>query len=145
MSIYYSQEIRCPYCGNLMEMMIWGTINADLDPETRDALLQGRIHAADCPICKKSVKVNYPILYHDMKREFLACYFPFENIRDPNFFNDFSIDGHLDINTGLAEEDIPKYANNIHYVFGMNELARYIQFREKLADIKDTTGPMTAA
>ncbi len=65
-------------------MMIWYSINADLDPEAREALLQGRIHTADCPGCNKSVKVNQSILYHDIGREFFVYYFPFESIRDPS-------------------------------------------------------------
>jgi len=124
-------------------MMIWDTINADLDPEARETLLKGRIHAADCPICKQTVKVNQSILYLDMSREFFVYYFPFESIRGPSFFNEFSVDGHPNLNAGIPEEDMPKYVQNVHYVFSMNELARFIQFRERLADIKDTTGSTT--
>ena len=145
MSIRRREKVSCPYCGNKIEMMIWDTINAQLSPEAREALLHGRIHVADCPICKKTIIVNNSILYHDMEKKFFVYYFPFESIRDPSFFDDFSVDGHLDLNAGLAEEEMPKYAKNIHFVFGVNELARYIQFREKLADIQDATEPCTNA
>jgi hypothetical protein len=36
----------------------------------------------------------------------------------------------------LAEEEIPEYAKNVHYVFSMDEMVRYILFREKLVKVK---------
>ncbi len=136
MSVRHNQEIDCPHCGNKFEMLIWDSINADLDPEAREALLDGRIHVSNCPTCQKTIKAANSILYHDMRREFFVLYCPFQSIKDPSFFGSFSSDGHLDLNTGLAEEDAPKYAKNVHYVFSMNELGRYIRFREALGQKK---------
>jgi hypothetical protein len=70
---------------------------------------------------------------------------PFESIKDPSFFDDFCSDGHLVLHAGLPEQEMPKYTKNVHYVFSMEELVRYILFREKLAEIKGTAGPVTAA
>jgi hypothetical protein len=117
-------------------MVIWESINADLTPTAREALLDGRIHVAECPICNKTVKVHRPLLYHDMGREFLVSYSPFKSIRDPRFYEEFSVDGHLDFNPGLPEEEVPEYFKDVHYVFSMGELRRYIRFREILADMK---------
>ena len=67
----------------------------------------------------------------------MVWYYPFESIKHRKFFDEFSADGHLDDNAGLAEEEIPEYAKNVHYVFSMDEMIRYILFREKLATVKD--------
>jgi hypothetical protein len=39
----------------------------------------------------------------------------------------------------LAKDEIPEYMKNVHYVFSMDEMIRYILFREKLAKIKGKT------
>jgi hypothetical protein len=140
MSIRRNQRISCPYCGKKFEMLLWDVINADLSPDAKEALLAGRLHKADCPICKKAVRVNKDFLYHDMVREFFVYYFPFEAVNDKSLFDSFSIDGNLNLNTSLiSEKQIPKYFKKVHYVFDMDELVRYIRFREKLADIKGAT------
>ena len=70
----------------------------------------------------------------------MVWYYPFESIKHRRFFDEFSADGHLDDNAGLAEEEIPEYAKNVHYVFSMDEMVRYILFREKLAKVKEKIG-----
>ena len=100
----------------------------------RDELLKGKIHVFDCPTCKKSFSVNKALLYHDMKRKFLVWYFPFEGIEHRSFFGQFNKDGSLKVKKYIEEDAWTGYIKNVHYVFSMNELVRYILFREKLAD-----------
>jgi len=100
-------------------------------------LLKGNINIPECPACKKTFKVSKSLLYHDMERNFMVWYYPFESMKHRKFFDEFSADGHLIDDTGLAKDDIPEYAKNVHYVFSIDEMVRYILFREKLAIIKD--------
>ena len=136
MTRYESYKIKCPLCNSKVTVTLLDTINATLDPKKRLELLKGNINIPECPICKKTFKVNKSLLYHDMERNFMVWYYPFESMKHPNFFDEFSADGHLDDNSGLAEDEIPEYATYVHYVFSMNEMVRYILFREKLAKVK---------
>ena len=132
-----SHRIKCPLCGSKITIILYDTINATLSPKKREELLQGKINVVECPACKKTFKVSKSLLYHDMERNFMVWYYPFESIKHRNFFDVFSIDGHLNDDPALAEEDIPEYTKNVHYVFSMDEMVRYILFREKLAKVKD--------
>ena len=117
-------------------MTLLDSINATLDPKKRLELLKGNINVPACPACKKTFKVSKSLLYHDMERNFMVWYYPFESMKHRKFFDEFSADGHLDDNAGLAEKEIPGYAKNVHYVFSMDEMVRYILFREKLVKVK---------
>ena len=132
-----SHRIKCPLCGNKITVILYDSINATLSPKKREELLQGKINVVECPACKKTFKVSKSLLYHDIVRNYMVWYYPFESIKHRSFFDEFSADGHLIDDTGLAKDDIPEYAKNVHYVFSIDEMVRYILFREKLAIIKD--------
>jgi len=131
-----SYRIKCPLCGNKIRVILWDTINATLSPKKREELVQGKINVVECPSCKKTFKVSKSLLYHDMARNFMVWYYPFESTKHRSFFVEFSADGNLEDNVGLAKDEIPEYMKNVHYVFSMDEMIRYILFREKLAKIK---------
>ncbi|MFZ2037979.1 MAG: CpXC domain-containing protein [Dehalococcoidales bacterium] len=134
-----SYKIKCPLCGNKVRVILYDTINATLSPKKREELLQGKINVVECPSCKKIFKVGKTLLYHDMERNFMVWYYPFESIKHRKFFDEFSTDGYLNDDSALVEEEIPEYTKNVHYVFSMDEMIRYILFREKLAKVKKKT------
>jgi uncharacterized protein with PIN domain len=76
MSDYTNEIIKCPNCGNSIEGTLWNSINAQINPEARNALLHNRIHLFDCKVCKKKFRIDKSILYHDMARGFFVWYFP---------------------------------------------------------------------
>jgi hypothetical protein len=134
-SIHHYEKLNCPHCGNELEMLLWDSLNADLDPQARTALLDGSLNNAVCQVCHKNVEVLKDLLYHDMTRKFFVYYLPFEKIDEPGYFEEFSRDGQLILQayrkkTGL---DMPVY------VFTMEELTRYIIFREKLSETWNLT------
>jgi len=137
MTRYESYKIKCPLCNNKVNVTLLDSINATLDPKKRLELLKGNINVPACPACKKTFKVSKSLLYHDIVRNYMVWYYPFESIKHRSFFDEFSADGHLIDDTGLAKDDIPEYAKNVYYVFSMDEMVRYILFREKLAKVKE--------
>ena len=137
MSICRRNTLKCPDCGNKIETEIFDSINAQVNPEWREALLQGKIHVLKCPICQKTVNIDKSLLYHDMENEFMVWYYPFESLKEQGFLDQFSDNGNLDLSTGLADHETANYYKDVHYVFSMNELVRYILFREKLAESKE--------
>ncbi len=137
MSICRYKKLKCPDCGCESEVIIWDSINVQINPEAREDLLRGDLHVFKCPQCKEETGFEKSLLYHDMERDFMVWFYPFKSLEDPEFFNEFSDDGNLDCTMGLIDTDTQDYAKNIHYVFSMDELVRYIRFREKLADVKN--------
>ena len=47
----YMQEVECPECGKKNKITLWNTVNARLNPEIRDDLLNGKIHQYSCQAC----------------------------------------------------------------------------------------------
>ena len=130
------KKLNCPHCGNPMEVLLWDSINAQISPIAREDLLHGKIHTTECPKCNKTFSVDKAILYHDAVNKFMVWYFPFTNLEHSSFYGPFSIDGVLNVNIGIEEDEVPEYPKTLHYVFTATEMIRYIKFREKLAEIK---------
>jgi len=100
-------------------------------------LLRGELHKFECPECKAVKIIEKPFLYHDMENEFMVWFNPFNSLNDIDFFSQFSSDGHLEIGRGLTDKNALEYAKDVHFVFSMDEMVRYIRFREKLAEVKN--------
>jgi hypothetical protein len=133
MSIKYKKDFACPECGRMNTVMLWESINVQLDPEARKDILAGKLHKCHCSECGNTFRIDITFLYHDMQNHFMVWYFPLLNIEEPDFFDQFEADGSLNLWEGLASAEKEDYTSNIHYVFSLDELERYILFRERLA------------
>jgi len=120
--------------------MIRDSLNADISPEAREALFQGKINAFECASCHTTVVVPVPLLYHDMGRRFVVQYFPAQALDDDAFLEHFTADG-TDRSTADMLDKLPEtvramrgldYMQRPHIVFNMAELVRYVAFRERV-------------
>ena len=118
-------------------------MNVSVDPHMKEPLLEGKINYYNCKNCDFSGFIPAPFIYHDMENELFVQYYPFEGLDDEKeLVNLFSPDGKLRIDFGdHPDESIPTYMKDPKVVFSMEELIRYIAFREKLIsiDLSDTT------
>lgn len=135
MTISREEEIECPRCGYRSTMIVWHTINAQLNPEAKKDLLEGKINLFQCDKCDFSAHLTTALLYHDMEKEFLAQYFPFGRTENSLFLSQFTEYGKFVTEVSL-EKDAPEHFKNVHYVFSMGELVRYVTFRDRLAQRK---------
>ena len=133
MSIKLMKECECPRCKMKTETMIWTTVNPQIDPEAREDLLKGNLNSFECVFCGARIQVETQLLYHDGENRFCVWYFPFEEIQDINFLSRFNTEARYEVGVQGSTEDAAEYFKNIHYVFSIDEMARYILFREKLA------------
>jgi CpXC protein/HIRAN domain len=60
----------CPNCGQTKQVMVWSSLNADVSPEARVRLLEGKINLFECEACEETFVIDAPLLYHDMSRRF---------------------------------------------------------------------------
>jgi len=139
MNLEETAEIECPDCGNMQEVVLRRAVNASLEPEGREALLDATINRFICAECHFEAQLPIPLFYHDMDLQFCAHYFPFEAIDDAEALANFNADGSMDIQ---APEGMPflGYVADPHVVFSMEELVRYVAFRERLAALYDGNG-----
>ena len=137
MSISRDKEIPRPSCGKNQKVTVWSTINITADPSLREYLFNGEINLFQCVNCEFKGFLPVPLLYHDMKRKFCVQYFPYESIKEKDFLGQFTKDGQI-IEPDFARP-IPQiqrqrsgYLLKPHIVFDLNEMIRYVHFREKL-------------
>ena len=126
-------EIDCPGCGQRQPMEICQSINVHSDPELRARLFELRLNVFRCENCGHEAGVDTPLLYHDMERRFTVQYFPAEALEDPDAFSAWNPDGTfaLDLPDSPLFEGAA-YMSHPHVVFELNEMVRYIVFREML-------------
>lgn len=144
MSQKTSIEVPCPSCKAIVPTDYWHSINAQIDPQAKMKLLNGELNVFQCNNCNYKSSMPGEFLYHDMINKYCVQLIPFNHVDDNITLDRFTANGHLNINVGLPTGPISEFFNNIHTVFSMQELVRYIIFRDKLAlrKAKIVRGPM---
>lgn len=71
-----TKAIVCPMCGELSKADIYTSVNPTLDKNIREAVLDGKLFAWRCPSCAYNARLNYPVLYNDMKNRFMVYLIP---------------------------------------------------------------------
>ena len=70
------KAIVCPMCGELSKAEIYTSVNATVKKNIRTQVLDGALFAWSCPECGHKARLNYPILYNDMKNRFMVYHIP---------------------------------------------------------------------
>jgi hypothetical protein len=137
-SIAEPMVLDCPECGQTAEVMVWSSLNADVSPEARVRLLEGKINLFECEACEETFLIDAPLLYHDMSRRFFIQYYPFGVLDDEDFLARFDQSGRETAYREAARKDpgspVAGYFDQLHVVFSMAELVRYVLFRERVFD-----------
>lgn len=71
-----NKAIVCPMCGDLGKAEIYTSVNTTVNKALRDKVLDGELFSWRCPSCNYSARLNYPILYNDMKNRFMVYLIP---------------------------------------------------------------------
>ena len=69
MSQKRKHEIACPLCGREQEVELWDSIDVDEDPELREELLSSRVNRVECAGCRKSFRIDKPLVYRDREQD----------------------------------------------------------------------------
>jgi hypothetical protein len=134
MTMPRSIELECPKCGAKQQTTVYESINATLDPELRDSFLNGTINFLRCEKCSEEAFVPVPLLYNDMEREFLVWFRRLEDLSDEELFSNFTKSGEIKLMESIPRK-VRRAYERTHIVFDMNELIRYVIFRERLHEI----------
>ena len=71
-----TKAIVCPMCSELSKAEIYTSINPSVQKEIRKKALSGELFEFVCPSCSYSARLNYPLLYNDMKNRFMVYLIP---------------------------------------------------------------------
>ena len=76
MSTEISRPVSCPRCGEAVETRMWPGINAEVNPNLREQVLQETLFNWTCPACGYVAQMAYPCLYHDKGRKLMVYLVP---------------------------------------------------------------------
>jgi len=131
-------DISCPGCHTKQTVMLYDSLNVTLDPEVKKDVIDGKINVFKCYNCNAEIIVQKAFLYHDMSQHFCAYFIPNDAVFNDNFIkNQISSDGQMNYEVSDLVKNNPdfEYFMNPHIVLSMNELIRYVIFRDRIAYI----------
>jgi len=76
MSMEKQVSVNCPNCKTKISLTMWETLNASLNPEVAERLIQGGFFNVTCSRCHFVTQVVYPLLYHDTDNNTMVQYVP---------------------------------------------------------------------
>jgi hypothetical protein len=131
-----SIELECPKCDAKQSVSLYDSINVSIDPNLKEKLFNGEINVFHCEKCDQKIFIPNPLLYHDMEKHLLVQFYPFEAIEDREFLKQFTREGeYSSALINMVPRKLREPYKRIHLVFDMEELIRFVIFREKLNEL----------
>ena len=94
-------------------------------------MVDGKVNVFTCARCDLVASLDTEFfMYHDEEQKYIVYLFALKELDDDKFLDSFSSDGSYDIGLPVSQEAI--YFCHPHYVFSMDEMARYVKFRDRL-------------
>ncbi len=135
MTMMREVEIACPECAKPQKVQVCDTINATLNPELKRDLIDGEINFFKCGNCEFAGFMPTALFYHDMELKYCVYFVPFDQAMSPHFLCRCSGDGTMSQEEGMSRAPAgAEYIANPRIVFGIDELVRYVLFRDRLAE-----------
>ncbi len=102
MSMERVVKVTCPECGTEGDFVLWQSVNTQLDPETKQKVLNGELFQFTCPKCGIVTNVSYDLVYHQMEDQLMiqvastdeearVATESFNNFLDDSFMPGFSL------------------------------------------------------
>ena len=132
-------EVSCPNCGRQQTATILESINIDLDPSFRKRLIDGDINMLRCEFCNHEAFLNAPLLYHDPTKRFCVQYLPLKMLDNIDSLGAYTTDGRMG-SLHTFEKMGVGYIGEPHIVFDIEEMIRYVLFRELLYERDKSKG-----
>lgn len=118
--------------------MLYDSLNVTIDPEAKKDFMDGKINVFKCNNCNAEIFVQKALLYHDMSQHFCAYFIPYDAVFNDNFIKThISSDGEMNHEVMDFVKSNPdfEYFMDPHIVLSMDELIRYVIFRDRIAQV----------
>lgn len=136
MTIKEEQIMGCPDCGHRQTAEFYQSISVKEDPGLKEKLLSGMLNIFVCEECGKKSMIDLVFLYHDMDKRFCVQYCPYDHVLQQNkILSDmYTVEGKLRIPENIQLPEITRYMYEPHIVLSLDEMIRYVRFRDMLFD-----------
>ena len=125
------EQIRCP-CGEVFEADLYNSINAEEDPDLKEALICGEINVVCCPKCSQIFYAEHFVLYHDPSVELIAFVYPSTFRSDEKYWKSRMEDDFEKATAATPDGAKILYAPII--LFGLDELVQLIKEEDEISD-----------
>ena len=138
MSRSKTEIISCPKCGYEQKVEVWTSINVTLDSSLREKLFNRELNSFKCIICNYITEIETSLLYHDMTRGFAVQFYPFIYLEEKDFIEEHIYNfNKFDEIVKSRPVHMPVYIFKPHIVFSLEEMCRYVVYKEKLYEAVD--------
>lgn len=125
----------CPRCGTQLVAELWESVNVPVNPDLRLRLFRRELNVVHCETCDIRMALPAPLLYHDTTLGFAVQYLPASALDDARALGRFRPDGSVGFAPTVSRLlEAFAYLQAPHVVFSIDEMLRYIEFREALAE-----------
>lgn len=76
MTRYNKELVSCPFCSQENNVMIYESVNMQLDLTLWGKIKDGSLFQFSCRKCGKIIKLSYPFWFHDMESQLIVYYTP---------------------------------------------------------------------
>lgn len=136
MTIKEEQLMGCPACGHRQITEFYQAINVKLNPGLKERFFKGELNMFTCEECGKKAVVDLVFLYHDMDKRFCVQYCPIDLVaqQSDKLSEMYTVDGRLNVPSNIQLPEAARYMYEPHIVLSLDEMIRYVQFRDALYD-----------
>lgn len=126
------RQVICGTCHVTVSLFAWHVLDVAQYPDLKRQVLADGINAIPCPTCGRTCRCEIPVRYEDRTLGFSVQYIPAANRRDPAFLRLCDGTGALRT-TAIGASDALGMNRVPHVVFAMDELIRYVVFRDRIS------------
>lgn len=101
----------CMHCQHEQDFAVYQTVNATLNPELREELLNYRFSVLTCAECGKETKINYSFLYYDITSK-CWCWYDAEESDQP-----FDVREMCSMMEKMAKEDQSEAGERLNKIY----------------------------
>ena len=124
------RQVTCANCDVTMSLFAWHVLDVADYPDLKRQVLADAINAVSCPTCGRTCRCDIPVRYEDRTLGFIVQFIPAAHRCDPHFLNLCDDAGVL--RTPAARTPATTTMLDApHVVFAMDELIRYVVFRDR--------------
>lgn len=133
MSRMERRDIACGTCRTSVSMYVWHTLDVTEYPDLKRQLLADTVNVVPCPACGRRCRCDIPIRYDDPLLGFAVQFIPAGYRTDPAFLQLCTEAGTLPASQ-TRTADVFGAEREPHVVFSMDEMIRYVVFRDRISD-----------
>ena len=125
------RDVACYACQTSVSIYVWHVLDVAEYPDLKRQLLADTVNVVPCPTCSRRCRCDIPLRYDDPVIGFAVQFIPDRYRTDPDFLQLCTDAGTLPAGDPRPT-DVIGAEREPHVVFSMDEMIRYVVFRDRI-------------